>query len=270
VADPTRSTQQIAHDRAGPRGETPVLLVHAGVADRRMWEPLWKDLTAERDVVRLDLRGFGESTSPPAGGVISHVDDVLGVLDEEEIAAAHVVGASYGTGVSVEVALTRPEAVRSLLLSAPAGSLLATLTPHLSEFFEAERTALEAGDLDAAVAANLATWVDGPHRAPGTVDSSVRELVRDMQRRAFEITADWDVDEVELDPPALERLDEIRVPTLALVGDLDLDTVHDAAERVVRGVAGARRVDWTGVGHLPSLERPDDFLALLRDWLGTA
>ena len=53
----------IAYDRAGPRGDLPVVLIHAGVADRRMWDQLWPALTAERDVIRLDLRGFGESAT---------------------------------------------------------------------------------------------------------------------------------------------------------------------------------------------------------------
>jgi pimeloyl-ACP methyl ester carboxylesterase len=90
-----------------------------------------------------------------------------------------------------------------------------------------------------------------------------------MQRRAFEVTADWDdVEEEELDPPALERLGEIGVPVLVLAGGLDLDTVHDATERVVAGIAGARRVDWPDAGHLPSVEDPAAFTELLRAWVG--
>jgi len=89
-----------------------------------------------------------------------------------------------------------------------------------------------------------------------------------MQRRAFEVTADWDdVEESELDPPALDRLEDIRVPTLALLGGLDLDAIHDAARRIAGGIPDARRVDWPDTAHLPSMERPVDFLALLQDWL---
>ena len=88
-----------------------------------------------------------------------------------------------------------------------------------------------------------------------------------MQRRAFEVTADWDdVEEKELEPPALDRLGDIVVPVLVLVGGLDLDAVPAAAARVVAETAGARRVDWPDVGHLPALERPADFLDLLREW----
>jgi 3-oxoadipate enol-lactonase len=95
----------------------------------------------------------------------------------------------------------------------------------------------------------------------------MRALVGHMQRRVFEVTCDWDdVEEIDLEPPALDRLSEVSVPVLVLVGGLDHDTVRDAAGRVVSGVAGARLVEWPQVGHLPSLERPADFADLLREW----
>jgi 3-oxoadipate enol-lactonase len=257
----------IAYDRAGPRGELPIVLIHAGVADRGMWDPVWTELTGGRDVVRVDLRGFGDSAARPAGP-LSHAGDVLGVLSEMGAGRCHVVGGSFGAGVAVEVALTRPAAVASLLLAPPAGSLLAEMTPDLRAFIDAESSALDRGDLDAAVEANLSWWVEGTRRSADQVDGSVRERVRRMQRRAFELTADWDdVEEQELDPPALDRLGEIEVPVLVLVGGLDLDTVHDAAGRVVAGIAGARRVDWPDAGHLPSLENPAAFAGLLLEWV---
>ena len=81
----------IAYDRAGPHGDLPVVLIHAGVADRRMWDPLWSTLTAERDVVRLDLRGFGESATRPRG-VLSPVVDLVDTLTEVGIDRCHLVG----------------------------------------------------------------------------------------------------------------------------------------------------------------------------------
>jgi 3-oxoadipate enol-lactonase len=257
----------IAYDREGPRGELPIVLIHAGVADRGMWDPIWAELTGERDVVRVDLRGFGESAARPAGA-LSHPGDVLDTLTEIGVARCHLVGLSFGAGVAVEVVLARPSAVASLVLAPPAGSLLAEMTPDLRAFIDAESGALERGDVDAAVEANLSWWVEGTRRRADQVDPFVREHVRRMQRRAFEVTADWDdVEERELDPPALDRLSEIGVPVLVLVGGLDLDTVHDAAARVVAGIAGARRVDWPDAGHLPSLENPAAFADLLRAWV---
>ncbi|TDC77829.1 alpha/beta fold hydrolase [Streptomyces hainanensis] len=265
---PSRTRTGIAYDRAGPVGGPPVVLVHAGVADRRMWDPIWPALTVERDAIRLDLRGFGDSSDRPAGE-LSPVDDVREVLAELDVTGpCHLVGASYGAGVAVELALTSPESVASLLLAAPGGSLIPELTADLRTFVEAEEAALARDDLTAAAEANVTWWADGVGRPSRQADPAVRDLVRTMQRRAFELTADWDdVPSAELDPPALDRLGEIGVPTLVLVGGLDLLAIHAAADAVSAGIPGARRVDWPDVAHLPSLERPTEFLALLRDWL---
>jgi len=260
----------LALDRAGPPGDLPIVLLHAGVADRRMWDPVWEPLTSARDTVRLDLRGFGESTDRPAD-LLSPRHDVLGVLADLGIARAHLVGASYGAGVAVEVALADPGLAASLLLVAPGGSLIPEMTEGLRAFAVAESAALDAGDLDAAVEANLATWVDGPGQPTDRVDARVRAMVGEMQRRAFELTADWDdVEEDEPDPPALARLSEVDVPTLVLSGALDLDAIEDAATAVLAGITGARQVVWPDVAHLPSLERPDEFVALVEAWLEEA
>ena len=262
------SSAGIAYDRAGPREDVPVVLLHAGIADRRMWDPQWMALTAERDALRLDLRGFGDSAARPSGALFA-AGDVLATLAEVGIGRCHLVGASMGAGVAVEVALIQPEHVSSLLLSAPGGSLIGEVTADLSVFGEAEHSALARNDLDAAVEANLTWWVDGPHRGADEVDPKVRELVRQMQRRAFELTAEWDdVEEYELEPAALDRLDDIQVPTLVLLGALDLQAIKNVAHRVSEGITGAQFVEWPGTAHLPSLEHPSDFLALLSEWVG--
>ncbi|WP_181309877.1 alpha/beta fold hydrolase [Nocardioides campestrisoli] len=257
----------IAYERRGPGGRVPVVLVHAGVADRRMWDAQWPGLVTERDVVRLDLRGFGESVEPPTGP-LSPVDDLLELLDSLGIGRCHLVGASFGAGVAVEAAVTRPELAESLLLSAPGGSLIAEATDQLRDFLAAEEGALADDDLDAAVEANVRWWLDGPHRAAGTAPAAIRAEVAAMQRLAFEITSSWGpVEERELDPPVLTRLGEVVAPTLVLVGAQDLDAIADTAARVASGVPGARTIEWPDAAHLPSVEHPDRFLELLRGWL---
>lgn len=262
-----RTTTEIAYDRAGPSGGCPLVLVHAGVADRRMWDPQWPALTAEHDTVRLDLRGYGDSKSRP-GGALSPAGDVLETLSFLGVERCDLVGASFGAGVALEVALEAPSVVASLVLVAPGGSLVPAMTPGLRAFIDAENAAIEAGDLDAAVRANLDCWVQGHGRAEGEADPRVRAAVEVMQRRAFEVSAGWeDIEQEEMNPPALERLAEITAPTLMLLGDLDLDAIRDAGDRVSAGIAGARCTLWPGVAHLPSMERPELFLTLLQDWL---
>lgn len=265
----------IAYDRAGPRGAPPVVLLHAGIADRRMWDPQWPALTAERDAVRLDLRGFGDSVTPPAGPLLAYRDvlDTLDALDALDIGRCHVVGASYGASVAVETVLARPHLAASLLLLAPGDQLIPAMTPELRAFADAENAALARGDLDAATEANITWWLVGPHRRACDVDPEIVARVRLMQRRAFEITAGWGegVGEApEPDPPVLDRLGEITAPTTVLLGALDLDAIHEATRRVAEGVPGAHRVDWHDVAHLPSLERPADALALLRETVAAA
>lgn len=245
-----------------------MLLVHAGVADRGMWDSLWDSLIRTHDVIRLDLRGFGGSDRLPDGPV-SYRADVLGLLDELGVDRCDVVAASMGSGVAVEAALTAPDRVRSLVLAPPGGSLLAVRTPDLAAFGQAEDAALAAGDLDAAVAVNVDTWVVGPRRDADAVDPGVRDAVARMQRRAFEVGAAFDdVEEDELDPPALDRLAEVRAPVLVLLGGFDLETTRDATERLVAGLPDVRRVDWEDAAHLPSMEHPERFTDLLLDWLG--
>ncbi len=258
---------RIEFDRAGAMGGTTILLLHAGVADRRMWEPQWAALTSRHDVVRLDLRGFGGSDSPPAKGHFAHHEDVIETLSWLGVDRVHLIGCSFGAGVAVDVALTSPHLVASLALITPGGCLIPELTPELSEFIAAEDVALDRGDLDVAVAANLDWWVDGPHRDAAQERSEVRALVAAMQRRAFELTSGWeDVEERELDPPALDRLGEVNVPTLVVTGALDLDAIALAADAVADGIAGACRAELP-TAHMPTLELPAESLALLERWL---
>jgi pimeloyl-ACP methyl ester carboxylesterase len=248
--------------------EAPVVLVHAGVADRRMWDPVWAPLTAAVDVVRVDLRGFGDSDERPSGPV-SHASDLLEVLDAFGITRGHVVGASLGAGVAVEAALAQPDVVESLVLCPPGGRLLTDRTDDLAAFAEAEDAALTAGDLDGAVRANVDAWVAGVGRSPRDVDRLVVDAVSRMQRRAFEIQLGWGPevleDEPEVDPT--DRLGEVDLPVLLLVGGLDLLTVRRAADRLTAGLPDVVRVDWPDVAHLPSLEQPQRFADLLLEWL---
>ncbi|MEO6510709.1 MAG: alpha/beta hydrolase [Nocardioides sp.] len=263
----------LSYERSGSADPSPIVLVHAGICDRRMWDPIWPALTTVRDVVRVDLRGYGESTEQPPGSWSPRAD-VLEVLDHLGIERAHLVGCSFGAGVCAELELERPGLAASLVLAAPGGALLTQKTAELAAAWELEGTAMEAGDLDAAVDANVTAWVDGPHRGPDVVPAAVRDAVRVMQRRNFDLTVDWPEEvweaDDELDPEAHERLSEIAAPTLVISGELDIDSIRLAADHLLAGVPSVRAVVWPDVAHLPSMERPDDFAAEVLDWVARA
>jgi 3-oxoadipate enol-lactonase len=260
-----RTSGGLAYEIAG-HGE-PIVLVHAGIADRRMWDPQWSAFAAVGRVARYDARGFGE-TLPPSGAW-SHHADLLALIDELAFGRVHLVGTSMGAGIAVEAALARPRAVASLLLVAPGGALLGDGADSLRPIWHEEVEALDRGDLDAAVEVNLRAWVDGPTRSADAVDPEVRAFVGRMQRDAFELP-EWDAElnpEHELSPAALTRLGEIRCRTLVLVGDLDQPATKEAAARVATDVERARLVVWPDVAHVPTLERSADFERLALDFL---
>jgi 3-oxoadipate enol-lactonase len=252
-----RTQSGLAYEVAGS-GDA-IVLVHAGIADRRMWDPQWAAFATVGRVVRYDARGFGESLPPT--GPWSHHADLLELLDELGIARASLIGVSMGAGIAAEAAIARPKAVSTLLLAAPGGALYGEPPDSLRTVWHDEIAALDRGDLDEAVEVNLRAWLAGPTRSVEDVDPAIRELVRRMQHDAFELP-EWDNEtapESELTPPAAARLAEIVCPTLVLVGELDQQATLDAAQRVATEVPDVRLEVWPDVAHLPSLERPEDF-----------
>jgi pimeloyl-ACP methyl ester carboxylesterase len=265
IAPGGRTAGGIAFDDEG--SGPPLALVHAGVADRRMWAPVVAALADRHRVIRHDIRGVGESLPPT--GPWSHHTDFLALLDELLITRAHVVGASLGAGIAVEAALARPGSVGSLVLVAPGGALLGDPPPSFRPIWAAEVDALDRGDLDGAVEINLRAWVDGPLRSPDAVDPELRAFIGTMQREAFEIP-EWDTDQApehELAPPAARRIGELACPVLVVVGDADDPAIVAIAERVAAEAPRGRLVVLPGLGHMLSLEAPALFAEILGDFL---
>ncbi len=251
---------KLPHDEVGTGPA--VVLLHAGIADRSMWaEQLDPLAEAGYRVVALDLPGFGDAPVPP--GEQAAWADVLQTLDELSIERAALVGNSFGGAVAVRAAFVAPERVSALvLISAPAPDL--EPTPELEAAWEAEETALERGDIDAAVDAVVNAWTlpDAPPQ--------LRDRVAAMQRRAFALQAEapatTDVpDPVEQNPDDLARLD---LPTLVAAGEHDMRDFRDGAEVMARTLPRARHAVIEGAGHLAPLETPEEFRRLVLAFLG--
>ena len=247
-------------------GEGPaVALVHEGICDSRMWDEQWKAWSREFRLLRVDLRGFGRSPLEP--GAFTHAGDLIAALEEHGFDRAALVGVSLGGRVALEVALARPALVSRLVLVAP-GLPGHAWSDELKQDWEIEEAALVAGDLDAAVEANLRTWVDGPRRQARDVDPALRTRVGEMQRRAFELQLAVEEDDEELLVESIaERLGEIRAPVLVIVGEEDQPDMHTIAERLQREVPNARRATIAATAHVPSLERPLEFDELVLPFL---
>ena len=127
----------------------------------------------------------------------------------------------------------------------------------------------ERDGLDAAPERELEIWLDGKGRQAADIDPGVRAAVREMNRRNWERAAP-DAKPARIDPPAAGRLGDIKVPTLIIVGDLDVDRVQDAAARRAVCIRGARRAVLGGPAHVTNMEQPEVFNRIVLDFLGEA
>jgi 3-oxoadipate enol-lactonase len=236
-----------------------VVLLHAGVADRRMWSEHLQPLAdAGYRVVAPDLPGFGESPAHP--GPQAPWNDVLETMRELEIDRAALVGSSFGGAVALRAAVLAPAAVSALvLISVPAPEL--EPSDELMAAWDREEAALERGDIDGAVEAVLDAWVS----------DDLRDRVAPMQRRALELQSR--AGEVTETPDPAESLDALRridVPALVAAGERDMHDFVEGAEAIASAITGARYELIAGAGHLAPLETPEAFRSLLLEFLGAA
>jgi pimeloyl-ACP methyl ester carboxylesterase len=213
---------------------------------------------------RLDLRGFGQSSFPEAS--YAAVDDVSAVLDKLGIERAHVVGNSMGGALAIDFALAHPDRVASITVvaSGPNGY---PATP--------EDRARFAADIETIVAAFRAAgeqglergaelWKAQPMVVVAHADPRTAPLLHRMiddNQRIFGM-AHWPDD----DKRAVGMLARVSAPTL-IVGDRDIALVRAAAEYAANGIAGAKLVTIAGTDHLPQMEQPERFNALLLEFL---
>jgi 3-oxoadipate enol-lactonase len=252
---------RIHYERSG--SGLPVILLHAGIADSRMWGPQVDDFARHFDVIRPDERGFGQSELPAARW--SAVRDLLQIMDSLELKPAHLVGCSMGGGLALDFALDHPERVSKLVLvgTSISGANFGKKYPDL---WADVKAADEAHDLAALNQAEMKLFLAGPRRSIDRVEPSLRRLFLDMN--ATSMNSDFDsAPHDDLDPPAIDRLGEISAPTLLVIGDEDVPPVTDGTELLMQKLKGARKVVIHDAAHLPNLEHPEEFNRVVLDFL---
>jgi pimeloyl-ACP methyl ester carboxylesterase len=249
----TSGRARLAYDVVGGGGGADVLLLHAGVNDRRSWANVVERLSPRHRCVAFDMRGYGETAYEREDGW-SPVADAVAVLDAAGVRRAVVIACSMGGKVGIDLALAHPDRVERLVLigtavsGAPDLGLQEGPTAELETRMEAAEAA---GDLDELGRLDAWMWLDGPDAAEGRVGGAVRELFLEMNGRA--LRAEDPGDQAEL-PPAWPRLGEIAVPTLILVGRLDHEEILAIDEQAAELIPGVRLQWLDGVAHVPHLE----------------
>jgi len=257
---------ELSYDTAGDPAHPAVLFVHAGVATRAMWDPQFLDLAADHHVVRYDTRGYGES--PGTDEEFADRHDAVSVLDAIGIQRATLVGASRGGRIAIDVALDAPDRVAGLVTigTTPGGQIdSASSTERELEMVAQMQAASEAGDFEELVRIEVAYWDLGPTRDIDDVDPQ-------FLARAIELNvgaAHWDFAGLDqpLLPAAVSRLHEVTVPTLVVVGDHDPTDERIGYELMLAGIPQAEGYRFPDAAHLPSVEHPERFTKVLREFL---
>jgi 3-oxoadipate enol-lactonase len=254
---------QLHYQTAG-EGDT-IFFIHAGVADSRMWEHQFTNLDSNYHLVAYDTRGFGQSVffDEP----FSDHADALAVMDHLGIRSAVVVACSMGCQTAINLALTAPDRVRALVLIGgwPPGFEASTEfeSPQWPELVKAFR----AGDMKTTADLGAEIWVVGHGRSKADVDPDVFQLVSEMSLIALPQEKARDARVVSLDPPAKDRLGEITVPTLVMIGEYDLPDLQEGAVYMAGLFSQQPAEVIPDSAHLPSLEQPERFNRVLRDFL---
>lgn len=241
------------------RGE-PVVFIHGGQCDRRIWNDQVREFADRYTVIRYDVRGFGKSE--PATRPYSDLKDLLGLLDYLHVRRTHLVGLSLGGRIAIDFTLTRPDRVASLTAVGP-GLSGYRWSPEEEKRGEAlARIANEAGGEAAAEA-----WLKDPYMVPAMENPA---LARRLRVLAHDNARCWLINPMlprPLRPPAIGRLGEIRTPTLLIVGSRDVLDIQAIIKTLEKGIAGARKVTIEGAGHMVNMEKPAEFNRTLATFL---
>jgi pimeloyl-ACP methyl ester carboxylesterase len=244
----------------------PLVMLHPGVGDSRIWEPVLAPLVARYRVIRYDARGFGESPAPVVK--FSLLRDLIAVLDHFGVGRTALVGCSQGGASSLELALAQPERVSALVLLCPGipgfpmtdEDEAAMIGADKAAEIEADYTrAQAAGDVDALAAVVRRIWGAGG-------DTPV---VIEQARSAARASIVSDGLELE-DPPLFDRLGEIAVPAALMVGDADYPPLVEANRQAAPRIPGCEFVLVPGMDHFPPLREPGLVLDLITRTLARA
>jgi len=246
----------------------PIVLVHSAVVDMRSWDTLVPLLArAGYRVINYDTRGYGVSTTEDVE--FSNRADLLAVMDAVGARQAALVGNSRGAMIALDTLLESPE--RFVAFAWVGGGIGGYdggggPTPTELALFEEGDRLEAAGDADGLADLDVRAWLDGPGQPPTRVPRELREAVRAMDRPLVEKGRVFGKP-ISLEPNASTRLDEIRIPILVVIGELDTSGTRASAAHLAESVAGARLVSLPNVAHLIGMEVPDRLAELIVELL---
>lgn len=245
---------------------TPLVMVHAGVADSRQWNNEFAYFSQNNKVIRYDMRGYGKSE--PVDGEFSHMSDLVSLLGALGIHEPIVImGCSMGGSLAMDFALTYPARAKALIMVDAGPSGLELDVPAPSKFADAEK-AFESGDLDLLAEIETQIWFDGMGRTPEQVNPTMRKLLYEMDRLALS----HEVKNLgkrlpNTEMPAFDRLDRLNIPVLIVVGSHDTPYIIAATDYMKEKIRFANKITIEDAAHLPNMDQPQECQSAVEKFL---
>jgi pimeloyl-ACP methyl ester carboxylesterase len=240
-----------------------VVLIHAGKLDRRMWDDQFDLYAKHYKVIRYDVRGYGKSEIPQKP--YSDSEDLHGLMKFLNVSKASLIGLSMGGKIAIDFALEHPEMVKALIPVASDLSGFAWSSENIMQGYQ--KIIMTARDESESQAVEL--WLKFPLFAPAMENPTVGDKVRKIVEENSHVFLLNPLIRRQIKPPAVERLSEIAVPTLIIVGDRDVPDIMAIADTLEKNIAGAKKVVIPGSGHLVNLEKSEEFNRIVLDFLSS-
>jgi 3-oxoadipate enol-lactonase len=241
----------------------PLVLLHAGIANMRMWDEQVPEFSKHYQAICYDARTFGQSSSKAVE--FSNRQDLLALLEHLRLDKAHVLGISRGGTIALDFTLEFPDKVSSLVMVAshPSGFDYHDDSEVEKACFAKDEALSEKRDAEAMADLDVEMWVDGPGQKRGRAKQSVRQKIRAMTLQHYQdyfaAYSEKEPKSLPLEPPAVQRLAEVKVPTLLITGELDFSYTAAAAKLMLQEIKGAKHLDIPGVAHMVNMEKPEAF-----------
>ena len=251
---------RIAYTIDGPDGAPWLTMSHSLSANGSMWDPQMPALTDAYRVLRFDTRGHGGSDAPAGEYTLDMLaDDAIALWDDLGIETTHYCGLSMGGMIGQTLALKAPDRLRTLVLCDTASGYPAEARAQWGERIAAAR----ANGMAASIDATIDRWFSPGFvkRDPATIDK-VRAMIA-----ATPVNGYCGCGAAIAQLTLTERLGEIEVPTLVIVGEDDPGTPVAMSETIRDGIAGAELVVLPVARHLSNMEDVAGFNAALRSFL---
>ena len=249
----------------GRRGGPPVLLIQGLGADKHGWDLQRLALSWTHHTIAMDNRGSGRSDKPHGAYSLEQMaDDALAVLDDAGVETAHIVGASMGGAISQILTVIHPERVRSLTLTCTS----CRNHPWRRELLQSWGATARVSGMGR-MTSEAARWVIGPRSFRRLMPAVgwLGPLALGRPRHAFAAQVEAILAADEAMP---ERLGEIDVPTLVVVGNQDILTPRGDGEELAELIPTAELVIISGAAHGLMIEHASTYNRVLLDFLHRA